>query len=250
LIAHGRHVDKLMSGEHPNLDEEAGAPEGHRDEAGFGEAAKALAGAGACSSGSLAQVQAGRLIEWATARSLLIREAEFELLPLVCDETGEHEVRFRESDQRLLKKTWPGTFGMVPEWSPEGWKPAAATPFEYLDRFLLHNDLFDDDVRLEGVIVSARPVGLVGALEQGVSILISQRWLVAADPNSPHPTLFEISSYMAERGFESLPDSFFGWFRESDGILVLDAKPDNFIKTPDGILPFDLVLFRCANDAP
>jgi hypothetical protein len=166
------------------------------------------------------------------------------VLPLVSDETGEHEVRFREDDRRVVKKTWPGTFGMMPEWSAKGWYPGFATPLDYLRRFTLHNFIFQDDVQLEGVIVSDKPVTLIGAVEGGCSLVISQRWLIAADAENPHPTLEEIATFMTELGFTPLPDSFFGWYREADGVLVLDAKPDNFVKTPDGILPFDLVLSR------
>ena len=218
--------------------------EGDFDAQGFGEAAAALAGASAASGGSLAEVQVQQLIAWAKAAQRLIAEPDFERLPLVSDETGEHEVRFHEQDRRLWKKTWPGTFGMMPAWSPEGWKPTCATPSDYLERFILHNALFQDDVRLEGVIISAHPSQLVGAVLGGCSIVISQRWLIAADDQSPHPTSEQIASFMQELGFKPLPDSFFGWFREDDGVIVLDAKPDNFILTPDGILPFDLILAR------
>jgi len=37
-------------------------------------------------------------------------------------------------------------------------------------------------------------------------------------------------------------DLFYGWEQEEEGLVVLDAKPDNFITTPDGILPIDLLL--------
>ncbi len=49
---------------------------------------------------------------------------------------------------------------------------------------------------------------------------------------------------MNDLGFESIPDSFFGWFSEAMSLVVLDAKPDNFIKTAAGILPFDVILLR------
>jgi hypothetical protein len=218
--------------------------QGDFDAQGFGEAAAALIRAGAAPSGGLAEVQVRQLIAWATAAQRLITEPDFERLPLVCDETGEHEVRFHETSHRVWKKTWPGTFGVMPEWSLEGWKPAYATPLEYLERFILHNALFQDDVRLEGIIISAHPSQLVGAVPGGCSMVISQRWLIAADDQNPHPTSEQISSFMQELGFEPLPDSFFGWFREADGVIVLDAKPDNFVLTPAGILPFDLVLAR------
>ncbi len=106
----------------------------------------------------------------------------------------------------------------------------------------MHNALFEDDVCLEGVIVSKKPSNLPGIVPGGASMVISQRWLVAADHERPHPNEDEIITLMEELGFEPIPDSFFGWFSESKSLLVLDAKPDNFVKTADGILPFDLML--------
>lgn len=151
-------------------------------------------------------------------------------------------MRFRQSDQRVVKRTWNGTFGMTPVHSTDGWVPAMATPLQYLQRFGALSQLFDDDLRFEGIILSGKESQLVDAVPGGCSMVISQRWLVAADPDDPTPTLEEISTYMAERGFQPIPDSFFGWIREADGLLILDAKPDNFVKTVAGILPFDLMI--------
>jgi hypothetical protein len=218
--------------------------ESDRDEESFGQAAEALAGAGLGAGGSLAEVQVQRLIEWAKVSQRLIAEADFEALPLVCDETGEHEVRFRDSDRRVIKRTWTGTFGMVPAWKDGCWKPGGATPLDYIRRFVMHNALFQDDVRLEGIIISDKPSLLIGAIPGGVSMVISQRWLIAADPESPHPTEEEIRVFMNELGFEAIPGSFFGWFNETTTVLLLDAKPDNLIKTSEGILPFDVLLMR------
>ncbi len=131
---------------------------------------------------------------------------------------------------------------MVPAWSEGCWKPIGAAPLEYLRRFMMHNRLFQDDVQLEGVIVSDKPSLLVGAAPGGASIVISQRWLVAADPERPHPTEPEIASFMEELGFDHIPDAFYGWFNENESLVVLDAKPDNLIKTSEGILPFDLLM--------
>ena len=64
------------------------APEGHRDESRFEQAAQALAGASADAGGSLAPSQVRQLIGWAKAAQCLIAESEFEALPLVSDETG------------------------------------------------------------------------------------------------------------------------------------------------------------------
>lgn len=227
-------------------DKPSASPESGRDTQGFGEAAEALAGASAGPGGSLAEAQVQRLIEWAKASERLIDEAEFEGLPLVSDETGEHEVRFRDEDRRVIKRTWTGTFGMMPAWIENQWRPAAAGPLDYLLRFIMHNDLFHDDVRLEGIIISEKPATLVGAVPGGVSVVISQRWLVAADPENPNPSEFEIQEFMEELGFEVIPDSFFGWFSQKDALVVLDAKPDNLVKTSEGILPFDLLLLSLA----
>ncbi len=62
----------------------------------------------------LAEIQVRQLFGWAESIGRVIPEADFEALPLVSDETSEHEVRFRDSDRRVIKKTWPGTFGMAP----------------------------------------------------------------------------------------------------------------------------------------
>ncbi len=169
-------------------------------------------------------------------------------MPLVSDETGEHEVRFRDSDHRVVKRTWTGTFGMVPCWQDGCWKPASATPLDYLRRFAMHNHLFDDDVILEGVIVSDKVTQLPGIVPGGASIVISQRWLIADDAERPHPTEQEITTLMNELGFEHIPGSFFGWFNEMKALLVLDAKPDNFVKTADGILPFDLLMLSLRDE--
>ena len=133
---------------------------------------------------------------------------------------------------------------MVPAWAPRGWTPDIATPLDYLIRFDLHNRVFLDDVRLEGIILADEDSQLPGAIGN-CSIVISQRWLVAAEPENPYPTESEIEIFMRQLGFEPLPNSFFGWLREADGILILDAKHDNFIQTTDGLLPFDLLMAQC-----
>lgn len=139
---------------------------------------------------------------------------------------------------------------MVPVWQDGSWKPGSATPLDYISRFAMHNALFEDDVRLEGIIISDKPSTLIGAVPGGISIVISQRWLVAADPERPHPTEEEIAAFMKELGFDAIPDSFFGWFNESTALLLLDAKPDNFIKTSEGVLPFDVMLMRLQDNSP
>ena len=88
-------------------------PEGHRDPGGFVEAARAVAGSGADAGRGGAAAQVQRLLQWAEAGGKIIAERDFESLQLISDETGEHEVRFRQSDQRAVKRTWMGTFAMI-----------------------------------------------------------------------------------------------------------------------------------------
>ena len=47
---------------------------------------------------------------------------------------------------------------------------------------------------------------------------------------------------MRALGFSEI-HSFYGWKHE-DGAVVLDAKPDNFIKSEAGIIPIDLQILR------
>ena len=63
---------------------------------------------------------------------------------------------------------------------------------------------------------------------------------------------------MAEMGFSPLPKEMIAsrtptslvWHRSSDGVLVYDTKPSNFVKTGEGVIePIDLVvsLYPCAS---
>ena len=45
---------------------------------------------------------------------------------------------------------------------------------------------------------------------------------------------------MVAQGFRPVPASYYGWFRPTDGIVIVDAKPDNFIQTSGGLIAIDL----------
>jgi hypothetical protein len=38
--------------------------------------------------------------------------------------------------------------------------------------------------------------------------------------------------------------SYFGWVRRRDAVAVVDARPDNFILSPVGVIPIDLQMAR------
>ena len=53
---------------------------------------------------------------------------------------------------------------------------------------------------------------------------------------------------MEDSGFQFVPKAYFGWFRKEDGMIVVDAKPDNFIKTAVGLVPIDLQMAQFTPD--
>ena len=69
---------------------------------------------------------------------------------------------------------------------------------------------------------------------------MAQSFYPAADEDCPTPTLTVLAEFMQAEGFLSVPDSYYGWVRLGDGVIVTDAKPDNFVLTADGITPIDL----------
>ncbi len=181
--------------------------------------------------------QAGCLIEWARLRGVLLTEAHFTRLKKHESATAEHEVFFRDSDNRVVKRTYPGTFGVTPE--AKG-RQQHATPLFYLHRLDLMNRVFHSDLRMEGITLGTSL--LIGAQGIHASVVISQPWIRAADPRRPHPSLREIGDFMKSLGFVPLVASYHGWYRGTDETTVLDARPDNFIKSPVGVVPIDLVV--------
>ena len=73
-------------------------------------------------------------------------------------------------------------------------------------------------------------------------MVISQPWIDAADETNPHPSEAEITTFMESLGFSPLKGSYFGWSRINEGITIIDARPDNFIKSIAGVVPIDLVI--------
>src|SRR5438874_2192368 len=75
--------------------------------------------------------QAASLIDWARQRHLLLSADYTEGLFRHQSTTAEHQVFYRASDNRAVKCTYPGTFGVTPD--PKG-AQRAATPLFYLHR--------------------------------------------------------------------------------------------------------------------
>jgi hypothetical protein len=83
--------------------------------------------------------QAQRLSEWAKISGAVVFPDYFTGLERISTTTAEHEVFFRPADDRYIKRTYPGTFGVTPE--TKG-RQKAASPAFYLQR-IIHKGPFD-----------------------------------------------------------------------------------------------------------
>ena len=178
--------------------------------------------------------------EWARAKGRLIDDRELDSLLLISNSTSEHEVWYREFDNRAVKRTWPGFFGQVPIWKAGRLDRAPATPVQYLERQRLQNEVFDGDIILEGVNVSSRSSMIIGEPAGLPSFVISQPFIETTEENFPAPSETQIAALLSAHGFEAVPGSYFGWQRVSDGVVILDARRDNFILSAEGVIPIDL----------
>jgi hypothetical protein len=167
-----------------------------------------------------------------------------ESVRLLSNSTSEHEVRGEPGRERVLKRTWPGFYGQIPEWRGGKLERRNALPSEYLERMALQSEVFESGFRLEGVNVSDKPSMILGQPQGQPSFVVSQPFIDAAKPNSASPTLVEIAAFFEAHGFVSMPGSYFGWVRHRDGVAVVDARPDNFILSPVGVIPIDLQMAR------
>jgi hypothetical protein len=182
------------------------------------------------------------LKDWLTVQGCLIPDADWVFHKLISSGTAEHEVRYRAHDHRAIKRTLPGTFGNIPKQIHGKWEPLPATPSEYLSRLALQNEVFNDEIILEGAMLHDGPSMIIGAPKGVLLLVISQPWIDAANEHQPYPSEEQLTPYLQERGFKKLIGSFFGWIKDEEQLVVLDAKPDNFILTPDGIIPIDLLI--------
>ncbi len=87
-----------------------------------------------------------------------------------------------------------------------------ATPSEYLDRMVLQNEIFFDDVRLEQIVESP----------QGLSIVTSQ-----ATIKGRSATTEEIGEFLESLGFQKFAPAIF--YDESRGVLMYDLYPRNVL---------------------
>jgi hypothetical protein len=153
----------------------------------------------------------------------------------------EHRVWPSPDRARYWKATYPGFAGftviLVPGADSEP-DLTPALPLEYLERLLLQNRLFGDDVRLEGL-----------AIEDSRMVLITSQPVLVGDAVEED----EIIGSLAKLWFKPLWGLHLGrpgslaFYRDLDEVAVFDAHPANFVKDAEGIvLPIDLILLHAS----
>ena len=157
----------------------------------------------------------------------------------------EHMVLRDDESERVIKLTHAGRFGLAADaqwfFDEESGEAGAkaflrdATPLEYLDRLLLQNEVFGDDIRLLGIIDKAR----------GMHVVTSQ-----PDIDGGLVTLEEIVAFMAASGFTRIDavrlghEDALAFYRPADGLAVFDCHVGNFIKSGPHVVPIDLIVQR------
>lgn len=177
------------------------------------------------------------LIAWARESGRLIVPADY---PADLRAGGEeHRIATPGSRDRYWKFTHPGLCGFTVVCGEETGHLAELTnslPLEYLDRLLLQNDLFADDVRIEGV-----------ALENEKLVVVSSQAAILGSSLTED----EMLGFMRKLWFQPLQGLSLGrpgslsFYRDLDEVAAFDAHPGNFVKDDNGVvLPIDLVLVR------
>lgn len=141
---------------------------------------------------------------------------------------AEHEVFFDPDSQLAIKVTRPGAFGHTVV-GPG----LSALPSEYLTRWVLHNQLFGESVRLLGALQN----------DSGFQLVISQVW-IASRLDYPTASEQEIESYFEELGFQKVSHlEVPAFFNAELDLVILDAQPHNVLKDDAGnLVPIDVVI--------
>lgn len=180
----------------------------------------------ACRAGRV-EAEQRLLIQWARENRKLGPGGR---LPPVFARGGEHEVFFQKRTQRYLKATRLDRhkgYGIA-----LGSHTHGPIPSEYLDRLLLHNNIFDDDIRLERIVEN-----------DGRPIIITSQPFIKGDA----PTQQALDDLMLGKGYENLAEG--AYYDQNAGLLIFDLFPRNAIQSANGhIYPIDPVIQRITED--
>jgi hypothetical protein len=160
---------------------------------------------------------------------------------------GEHVVGFDPHTACWWKTTHAGKCGVgaefhyhdLPPFDIVGISSRELLPSEYIERLLLHNREFGDDIRLEGYLDGEHP-----------SLVISQPD-IAGSP----ATAAQMIRQMERLGYRPLPTLHVGknhsisFYQPEKRIALFDAHPGNFFHVDGLTLPVDGILMQVERDA-
>ena len=191
--------------------------------------------------GERVRIERGVLLGWARREGRLL--SPIRLRSRVIGGGAEHEVFFDHASQRYFKLTIEGGLTIDSEFRigkrTQRWLGVPfvreATPLEYLERLVLFNEVFGDDIRLEGVIADAE-----------------QPCLVTSQPviRGRETTHAEIAGFLRQLGFRPVPGVVAGrhdsasFYRADDRVAVFDAHGENFLTDGRYVAPIDLLIVR------
>lgn len=98
---------------------------------------------------------------------------------------------------------------------------------EYVRNAIWANEMFGDDIRLEGIIET----------EAGPAIVTSQPFIEGREP-----TVDEISEWFESQGY--VADGYNKWRHPETGAVIADAHSGNLVMTDAGLIPIDLQILN------
>jgi len=142
------------------------------------------------------------------------------------DEGSEHIVYLAPGGKDVIKLTKTGVYGDSYHLVDDRVHQRCCTPCDYLIRLAMLQITFG---------FAPRPVGVTK-----VGQIVSAQRFVAGEP----PTQGEVDEFLLREGLEPVKRSCWLWKKKDPNNAVEywigDAREDNFVKTPLGIVPIDL----------
>lgn len=143
------------------------------------------------------------------------------------DEGSEHLVLFDEQTSEVVKLTRPGTYGDYYEIINGRINPFDSTPAEYLLRMRWWEKLFSS---------APNPLGIT---ETGQ--IVSRQRFIQGDADPPQK---EVDQFLLDAGVVAVMQDCWLWkkadYKSGIEIWIGDARSDNFVLAPGGMVPIDI----------
>lgn len=185
------------------------------------------------------------LLEWAHRHGKILDGQRF--FPRVTNGGAEHRVFLDEALGRAFKLTIAGGLTVGIDYRigkrSQQWLAVPyvreATPREYLERLLLFNEVFGDDLRLEGVIADVE-----------LPCLVTSQPVIHGRETTPG----EIAAFMVRLDFQPVPGVVAGrhdsvsFYRPEDRVAVFDAHGENLLTDGTHVAPIDTLIIGADDD--